>query len=42
VSQWLHAAGSGLPVGQAILGVAVHLLQPFAVGQLLRPLATPG
>lgn len=37
VSQWLHAAGGGLPVGQAILSVSVQLLLPFVVGQLLRP-----
>jgi solute carrier family 10 (sodium/bile acid cotransporter), member 7 len=37
VSQWLHVAGGGLPVGQAILSVAVQLLLPFIVGQFLRP-----
>lgn len=37
VSQWLHAAGGGLPVGQAILGVSVQLLLPFIAGQFLRP-----
>jgi sodium/bile acid cotransporter 7 len=37
VSQWLHAAGAGLPIGPAILGVSVQLLLPFILGQLLRP-----
>ena len=37
VSQWLHAAGGGLPVGQAILSVSVQLLLPFVLGQFLRP-----
>lgn len=37
VSQWLHAAGGGLPVGQAILSVSVQLLLPFMLGQFLRP-----
>lgn len=37
VSQWLHAAGAGLPLGPAILGVTVQLLLPFVVGQFLRP-----
>jgi len=37
VSHWLHAAGTALPVGPAILGVALQLLLPFALGQFLRP-----
>lgn len=37
ISQWLHAADGGLPVGQAILGVALQLLLPFVLGQFLRP-----
>ena len=37
VSQWLHAEGGGLPVGQAILSVSVQLLLPFVIGQFLRP-----
>lgn len=32
VNLWLHAAGSGLSLGQQLLGVARQLLLPFAVG----------
>lgn len=37
IGQWLHAAGDSLPLGRAVLGVAVQLLLPFALGQALRP-----
>ncbi|HJV27342.1 MAG TPA: bile acid:sodium symporter family protein [Aromatoleum sp.] len=37
VSQWMHATGASMPIGQAILGVAVQLLLPFIAGQFLRP-----
>lgn len=36
IAQWLHVTGQSLPVGKAILGVALQLLLPFAVGQMLR------
>jgi len=37
ISQCLHLAGDGLPVGRAVLGIAVQLLLPFIAGQILRP-----
>ena len=37
ISQVLHVAGEGLPIGRAILGISVQLLLPFILGQLLRP-----
>jgi len=36
ISQCLHLTGDGLPVGRAVVGVAIQLLLPFIVGQLLR------
>jgi len=37
ISQVLHVAGEGLPIGRAIMGISVQLLLPFILGQLLRP-----
>jgi sodium/bile acid cotransporter 7 len=36
ISQCLHLAGDGLPVGRAVVGVAMQLLLPFIAGQFLR------
>ncbi|MFC4524625.1 bile acid:sodium symporter family protein [Cupriavidus pinatubonensis] len=34
----ISASGASMPLGKALMGVALQLLLPFALGQLLRPL----
>lgn len=34
----ISASGASMPLGKALMGVAMQLLLPFAVGQLARPL----